>query len=42
VVAEGSITGLDKQLFNCPGGGHGTLTLHVTWTEEQSSCANHP
>lgn len=42
VLAEGSITGLDKQLFNCPGGGHGTLTLHVTWTEEQSSSANHP
>lgn len=42
VLAEGSITGLDKQVFNCPGGGHGTLTLHVTWTEEQSSSANHP
>src|SRR5579863_7516743 len=24
VFAEGSFTGLDKQLFNCPGGGHGT------------------
>ncbi len=37
VFAQGSITGLDKQLFNCPGGGHGTLALHVTWTEEQTS-----
>jgi alkyl hydroperoxide reductase subunit AhpF len=35
--AQGSITGLDKQLFNCLGGGHGTLALHVTWTEEQTS-----
>lgn len=42
VLAEGSITGLDRRVFNCPGGGHGTLTLHVTWTEEQSSSANHP
>lgn len=42
VSAEGSITGLDKQVFNCPGGGHGILTLHVTWTEEQSVSANHP
>jgi hypothetical protein len=42
VLAEGSITGLDKQVFNCPGGGHGILKLHVTWTEEQSSSANHP
>lgn len=41
VSAEGSITGLDKQVFNCPGGGHGTLALHVTWTEEQSSGSNH-
>jgi hypothetical protein len=40
VLAEGSITGLDKQVFNCPGGGHGTLELHVTWTEEQYSSAN--
>ena len=37
VFAQGSITGLDKQLLNCPGGGHGTLALHVTWTEEQTS-----
>jgi hypothetical protein len=37
VFAQGSITGLDKQVFNCPGGGHGTLALHVTWTEEQAS-----
>lgn len=27
VKAKGSITGLDKQVFNCPGGGHGTLVL---------------
>jgi hypothetical protein len=37
VFAQGSITGLDKQLLNCPGGGHGALALHVTWTEEQTS-----
>jgi hypothetical protein len=36
VLAQGSITGLDKQLFNCPGGGHGNLALHVTWTEDQT------
>ena len=27
VRASGSIVGLDKQLFNCPGGGHATLVL---------------
>jgi hypothetical protein len=42
VLAEGSITGLDKQLFNCPGGGHGTLALHVSWTEDQSSTSGQP
>jgi hypothetical protein len=42
VLAEGSITGLGKQAFNCPGGGHGTLALHVTWKEEQPSTANQP
>lgn len=40
--AEGSITGLDKQMFNCPGGGHGILALHVTWTEEQTSEPGQP
>ena len=40
--AQGSITGLDKQMFNCPEGGHGTLAPHVTWTEEQTSTgSNH-
>jgi pimeloyl-ACP methyl ester carboxylesterase len=29
VRAKGSITGVDKQFFNCPGGGHGTLVLDV-------------
>jgi hypothetical protein len=37
--AVGSISGLDSQSIfgvkNCPGGGHGELTLHVTWTEDQ-------
>jgi hypothetical protein len=42
VLARGSITGLDKQFLNCPGGGHGTLALHVTWTEEQASNATNP
>jgi hypothetical protein len=39
VQAVGTITGLDLQNLvvakNCPGGGHGELTLHVTWTEDQ-------
>ena len=39
VKAVGTITGLDLQNLvvakNCPGGGHGELTLHVTWTEDQ-------
>ena|ERR1700729_35343 len=42
VLAQGSITGLDKQVFNCPGGGHGNLALHVTWTEDQTSVAGKP
>jgi hypothetical protein len=42
VLAQGSITGLDKQVFNCPGGGHGSLALHVTWTEDQTSVAGKP
>ena len=39
VKAVGTITGLDLQNLvlakNCPGGGHGELTLHVKWTEDQ-------
>ena len=31
VVATGSIVGLDKQLFNCPGGGHGELVLEGSY-----------
>ncbi len=31
VVATGGITGLDKQLFNCPGGGHGELVLEGSY-----------
>jgi hypothetical protein len=38
VKASGTITGLDSQgllgVKNCPGGGHGELKLHVTWTED--------
>lgn len=30
VVATGWLNGLDKQFLNCPGGGHGTLTLFGT------------
>ena len=37
--AAGTIAGRDSQnilgVKNCPGGGHGELTLHVTWTEDQ-------
>jgi hypothetical protein len=37
--ASGSITGRDRQnilgVMNCPGGGHGELTLHVTWTQDE-------
>jgi hypothetical protein len=39
VKAFGSITGHDSQYVlgvkNCPGGGHGELTLHVTWTQDE-------
>jgi hypothetical protein len=37
IKAVGPITGVDKETMfkNCPGGGHGELTLHVTWTEDQ-------
>lgn len=39
VKGVGSITGLDSQSIlgvkNCPGGGHGELTLHVTWTQDE-------
>jgi hypothetical protein len=39
IKAVGTITGLDPQSIlgvkNCPGGGHGELKLHVTWTEDQ-------
>jgi len=42
VLAQGSITGLDKQVFNCPGGGHGNLVLHVTWIEDQTSVSGKP
>lgn len=39
VKATGTITGRDSQnivgVKNCPGGGHGELTLHVTWTEDE-------
>ena len=35
----GTITGRDSEYIlgvkNCPGGGHGELTLHVSWTEEE-------
>lgn len=39
VKAVGTITGRDSQTIlgvrNCPGGGHGELTLRVSWTEDQ-------
>jgi hypothetical protein len=39
VKGVGTITGRDSQsvlgIKNCPGGGHGELTLHVSWTEDQ-------
>jgi hypothetical protein len=39
VRAEGSISGRDSEnilgVKNCPGGGHGELTLHVSWTEDE-------
>jgi len=39
VKAVGTIAGRDSQSIlgvkNCPGGGHGELTLHVTWTEDE-------
>lgn len=40
IKAAGTITGLDSQMIlgvkNCPGGGHGELRLHVSWTEDQA------
>jgi hypothetical protein len=39
VKAVGTIAGRDSQSIlgvkNCPGGGHGELTLHVSWTEDE-------
>ncbi len=39
IKATGTITGRDSQSIlgvkNCPGGGHGELTLHVSWTEDE-------
>lgn len=39
VRAAGTITGRDSESIlgvkNCPGGGHGELTLHVSWTEDE-------
>lgn len=35
VKAHGNITGLDFEFLNCPGGGHGTLDLRVSWTEDK-------
>jgi hypothetical protein len=41
IKGTGTITGLDSQSIlgvkNCPGGGHGALTLHVAWTEDQQA-----
>ncbi len=31
MIASGTITGLDKQVFNCPGGGHGELVLEGSY-----------
>jgi hypothetical protein len=39
IKASGTLRGRDKDTIlgvkNCPGGGHGELTLHVTWTEDE-------
>jgi hypothetical protein len=39
IKAIGTISGRESQSIlgvkNCPGGGHGELTLHVSWTEDQ-------
>jgi hypothetical protein len=36
---SGTISGLDSQnilgVKNCPGGGHGELTIHLSWTENE-------
>jgi hypothetical protein len=38
IEGVGTITGLDRDIVkNCPGGGHGTLTLHASWVEDQAS-----
>lgn len=36
-VAKGSITGRDKEMFNCPGGGHGELVLEGSYQAAPSS-----
>jgi hypothetical protein len=33
----GSITGLDTQFLNCPGGGHAELVLHASWSEAEAA-----
>lgn len=39
VKGVGTISGRDSESIlgvkNCPGGGHGELTLHVSWTEDE-------
>jgi|HubBroStandDraft_6_1064221.scaffolds.fasta_scaffold26823_3 hypothetical protein len=42
VVATGSINGLDKQVFNCPGGGHGTLVVFGTLNRSTESSEPSP
>jgi hypothetical protein len=40
IKGTGTISGRDSESIlgvkNCPGGGHGELTLHVSWTEDQA------
>jgi hypothetical protein len=40
VTAQGDIVGLDKQMFNCPGGGHGELILEGDYQPEAPSQAD--
>jgi hypothetical protein len=36
IKGVGSITGLDTQFLNCPGGGHAELVLRASWSEVEA------
>jgi hypothetical protein len=42
LVATGSLRGRDKELFNCPGGGHATLRLNFTLRQSSDTVTAAP